>query len=234
MAKVSPQLWQSFRCCLSLAVAAWTFSPAPHGLLAADYTPVTVYPYAGHLGPDSFTPGMYPHFDPSCEPSFRGGDCRNCCLGLWQGYCAQRVNCHCGLGHRGFGCYGSGCLGHGQCAGCSTCHDARRCACEASHGGAPCAIRGNVVVPQGGDDMQGMQPPVNPLPEEAAPPDPPAPEPSADLGKRPRAQTARTSPLPAPISFSAHSSASNSVRVFTAASRSNAGTTRLLQQLKSN
>jgi hypothetical protein len=243
MAKVSPQLEQSFRWYLSLAAAAWTMLPACQAVWAADNQPVTVYTHAGHLGLEAYPPGAYPTFDPSCEPSFRGGNCHNCCLDLWQNYCAQRVDWHCYGGHGGLlglGHFGHSC--HAHCTSCSVGHGASGCACASGrcngHCNAPGGGAGPVVQPQAppADGSQPwnngpmQQPPANPLPSDA-PPAPP--EPSAATGAAVRVQTAHSSPLPPVMSFSVHPS-SYAVPAKSTAARSNAGTTRLLQQLNSN
>ena len=239
MGKVSHQLTQSFRIYLIFAAAAWTLFPACRAVWAVDHQPVTVYASAGHFGPGSFVPGMYPLVDMSCEPSFRGGDCRNCCLDLWQNYCAQRVDCHCGMGHRGLFGLGHGCHGHcGHGSSCAVGHCSAGQACEAPRGNGHChASGGHVVRPQApaveappwseGAPME--QPPANPLPSDT-PPAPP--EPSASSGGASRVQTAQSSPLPPAISFAVNPR-SQSVPVITTTARPNAGTARLLRQLRS-
>jgi hypothetical protein len=242
MAKVSHQLILSFRWYSSFAVAAWALCPACQAVWANDYQPVAVYAPAGHPGPGSFAPGMYPLVDISCEPSFRGGDCHNCCLDLWQNYCAQRVDCHCGVGYGGLfrlgGCLGHGC--HGRCTSCSVGHCSTGQACHAASCSSQCQLPagGPVVQPQPpaveaqpwSNGAPAPQPPANPLPSDT-PPAPP--EPSASSGAASRVQTAQTSPLPPAINFAAHP-ASHSVPVVPASSKPNAGTARLLQQLRSH
>lgn len=241
MAKLRHQLIQSFRWLLSFTAVAWMSYPACQVVRAADYQPVAVYAPAGHLGPGSFAPGMYPLMDTSCEPSFRGGDCSNCCLDLWQNYCATRVDCHCGVGYRGLfrgGCFGHGC--HGHCSSCSVGHCSTGHACHASSCSGHChaAANGHVVQPQApaveaqpwSNGAPVQQPPANPLPSDAAPV---PPEPSASSGAQPRMQTAQSSPLPPAISFAVNP-ASHSVPAITTSSKPNAGTARLLQQLRSH
>ncbi len=67
--------------------------------------------------------------DYSCEPSFRGGNCNNYCLDLWQDYCYQRhpkgrIYSH----RRCLGGCGLGCGFGRHCGTCQSC-DSNQCGC---------------------------------------------------------------------------------------------------------
>lgn len=178
--------------------------------------------------------GMYLEGDPSCEPTFRGGDCHNCCLDLWQGYCETRTCGHCSqLGCLG-GLYslksrllGCGYCSSGNCAGsCSS--GCSQCSAGSVHAhGAGCGYEsGNT---DGSVTPDAVEPPANPLPPSDVPPSPSA----STRDARPMA-VQPTPPAPPQIDFSSEPPSPGGSLVKTVSGSSNPGTIRLLEQLRSN
>jgi hypothetical protein len=260
MAKVTHQLLPSLRIIgLGLAVVALSTSPGSNDLLAEG-----VVPAAGYHQFDGVTEGGYP--DLSCEPSFRGGNCDNCCLDLWRNYCAERTCSHAySLRHGGLGYFGAGLCFGGACGGCTT--RAVTCQCEAhsqitsarrtpSENGNYSTHSANVSSSGAAVDAQQSQSPlvppqpwevpsganqVGPAEGDLAPPantlpadtHPAVIEPSSlDSGKSNR-ELPSTAPVPPRINFFAEPPSSTRTKYKTV-SVQNAGTFRLLQQLRAN
>jgi hypothetical protein len=183
-----------------------------------------------HSGHDIGTLESSDLIDTSCEPSFRGGDCQDCCLDLWSEYCSQRTDCHCsaprlgGLGCLPLGfCFGGRFLG-GDCDRCA-CHQPLVASQPAPAARGQDAHRGSGEVE--GVDPDSLTPPANPLP--------PTPADNTEVkSHRAGSQPATVeAPLPPRIHVRMDPPNPTGVRVKTAAARGDAGTTRLLRQLQS-
>ncbi len=127
MAKASHQLVQSFRLFFGLTIATLTPLQLTNTLLASGDEPVVIYHRAGEGPPTAISQSGYVHFDRSCEPSFHGGNCQDCCLELWQGYCSERTCAHAYSSRQ----FGIGCLRFGR--GCGTCTTV-----TSDHAACPC------------------------------------------------------------------------------------------------
>ena len=278
MVKDCHQLLLSLRIGCGLLVATLASGPGINSLLAGGDEPAVAYHHSDGGAVDSYAHGIGPHVDTSCEPSFRGGDCENCCLDLWQGYCAERTCCHShSLRHFGCGYLRLGCLlgkhrcgagvshcatgscGRGNCAtgGCAN----ESCSCHSSSAGVTVSDPPTPTQPQviddaattnasvslepqppaegafdtqaaaEADEATDIVPPSNPLPPTPAPRQS---EPLDDAIEESNPAAAEVPPAPPSIDFSVEPGKSARTPLTTVSAKPNAGTTRLLRQLRAN
>jgi hypothetical protein len=258
MAKVSQQLGQSLRIYLSVTVTVLLPWLPINKTLAGGELPTVAHHRMGSSYPTSANGNFDYHGDISCEPSFRGGECQDCCLDLWQGYCESRICASgCSRLQYGVGCLGLGCLhnmkmrvlGGGMCHGhcgtgnCSSCSSGTSASGSCSSGNCHCSsgVSDNELIEYETQETNAIAPPVVPaeVPRAVAPPEnplpssvPPAP---SSATHHPAAKPVQpTPPIPPQIDFSAEPPSPGRTPVTTVSGSRNPGTIRLLEQLRTN
>jgi hypothetical protein len=125
MARIGHRLGQSLRIGFALAV---TLAPSLGSQLSRSVARAAEPPsgYRNVVGVSGLSSAQMNFADPSCEPSFRGGNCQDCCLDLWRSYCAERPYPHaCSPRHFPSGACGLGQRVHGGQAACGRCSTGR-------------------------------------------------------------------------------------------------------------